>query len=69
MLMFPTLIPIEPRFAVLQESKMLLCTMTLQTAINLAATRKNNYRSDSAMVNFQFYVEVHTYLESLAINN
>lgn len=59
----------EPRFPVLAESKILLSTMTLQTAINLAATRMKNYRESGAAINFQFYNEVHEYLESLAINN
>jgi len=51
------------------EARLIMSTMTLQTAINLAFTRLTNYREQKAMVNYAFYTEVHTYLESLAINN
>lgn len=63
------LIPTEFRYLVISEARILLKTMTLETAINCASTRIKNYRESGAIINFQFYTEVHECLESLALNN
>lgn len=65
----PNLLPTPVRYTVKLEGDYILSTMKLSSAIEYAYEKLTKFREDRDMHNFNFYIEVHIYLEQFAINN